>query len=398
MVDKILVVDDEIDTLRLVGLMLERQGYQIVAAENGEKALDIMHRENPNLILLDVMMPEIDGFEVARKIREDENYSDTPIIMFTAKSRLEDKITGLESGADVYLTKPTQPRELFAQIKVLLARSKKSLTTPLPINKKRGFLVGIIAAKGGLGVSTTAINLGITIYRYTNQNSLVTDFNPGRGDISWDLGYTAQTGLSKLLDLPFSHITPEMIANQLVIHNSGVKLLLSSQSPKEAGQIFEVENIKEIASKLPQVAQWIVMDLGSNLFPATQTLARLCDSLLVVLSPSPGTINQTRALLGDLVSIGVEENRILPVLINKVPASHQLNIHQTENQLGYKISSILTPTSELAYQASLTNQPMVLQQANSEIAQQFYKLTKIITAKNPQWAPDEISLRKPITP
>jgi pilus assembly protein CpaE len=391
MVDKILVVDDEIDTLRLVGLMLERQGYEIVAAENGTKALDMIKRENPNLILLDVMMPDMDGFEVARKIRDEETYSDTPIIMFTAKSRVEDKITGLESGADVYLTKPTQPRELFAQIKVLLARSKKSLTSPLPVNKKRGFLIGVVAAKGGLGVSTTAINLGISIYRFTSQNSLVADFNPGRGDISWELGYTAQTGLSKLLDSQFSQITPEMIAKQLVTHNSGIKLLLSSQSPKEAGQIFQVENIKEIASGLPQVAQWIIMDLGSNLFPATQTLSRLCDLLIVALSPNPGIIYQTRALLGDLISLGVDENRILPILISKVRSPHQLNIHQAENQLGIKIASILSPNPELAYQASISNQPIVLQQADSEIALQFINLAKLVTSKNPLWTPDESS-------
>jgi CheY-like chemotaxis protein/MinD-like ATPase involved in chromosome partitioning or flagellar assembly len=369
--------------------MLERQGYQIVAAENGEKALEIMRRENPNLVLLDVMMPDMDGFEVARKIRNDEKYNNIPIIMFTAKSRVEDKITGLESGADVYLTKPTQPRELFAQIKVLLARSKKSITTPLPINNKRGFLVGVIAAKGGLGVSSTVINLGITVFKYTNQDSLVVDFYPGRGDISWELGYTAQTGLSKLLDSQISQITPEIIANQLVIHDSGIKLLLSSQSPKEAGQIFEVENLKEIASKLPQVSRWIIMDLGSNLFPATQSLAKLCDILVVVLSPNPGIIYQTRALMGDLLSLGVGESRILPIMINKVRSPQQLNIHQTENQLGYKIESILSPAPELAYQASISNQPIVLQQSDSEISQQFINLAKLITSKNPQWNPDE---------
>ena len=103
MAEKILIVDDDFDTLRLVGLMLERQGYAIIAAENGQQALQSMKREKPNLVLLDVMMPGMDGYEVARRIRADEETSDIPIIMFTAKTQVEDKVTGLESGVDVAL-------------------------------------------------------------------------------------------------------------------------------------------------------------------------------------------------------------------------------------------------------------------------------------------------------
>jgi MinD-like ATPase involved in chromosome partitioning or flagellar assembly len=299
--------------------------------------------------------------------------------MFTAKSQIEDKVEGLESGADVYLTKPTQPRELFAQVKVLLARSKKSLTTPLPINKNRGTLIGVTAAKGGLGVSTTVINLGITIHRYTNQNTLIADFHPGRGDISWELGYMAQKGLSDLIDLQRTSITSDLINKKLLNHNSGVKLLLSTQSPKEAVQISQVENIKEIATNLPYVAQWTIMDLGSTLFPATQTLAKLCDKLIIILSPNPTIIKQTRALIGDLISIGVGEKRIFPILVNRVRSSQQLNIEQVENEFGHKILSIFTPAPELSYQASISNIPMVIQQANSITAQQYSKLAEIMT-------------------
>jgi pilus assembly protein CpaE len=381
MVEKILIVDDEIDTLRLVGLMLERQGYMIVAAEDGEQALQVMNREKPDLILLDVMMPGMDGYEVAKQIRADREFGDTPIIMFTAKSQVEDKVVGLESGADVYLTKPTQPRELFAQVKVLLTRTKKALTTPLPRSKPRGHLIGIIAAKGGLGVSTMAINLGITIYRETNQNVLVTDFQPGRGDIGWDLGYYAQSGLNQLVDLDMDSITPEIIANQLIIHDSGIRLLLSSQSPKEAVQITKVEAFKAIASQLPHVAQWVVMDLGSNLLPATQSLAKLCDCLIVVVAPNPSNVKQTKALKSDLITIGIGEERILPVLVNRVRSSIRLSQEQVVNELGFDIQAAFTPAPELAFQASISNDPIVVQQADNITAQQFEELAKIVTGK-----------------
>jgi DNA-binding response OmpR family regulator len=125
MAEKILIIDDDIDTLKLVGLMLQKQGYQIFASANGEQGLIQAEAEDPDLILLDVMMPDMDGYEVARRLRANTLTANTPILMFTAKTQLDDKVTGFEAGADDYLTKPTHPTELSAHVKALLARSSK---------------------------------------------------------------------------------------------------------------------------------------------------------------------------------------------------------------------------------------------------------------------------------
>ncbi len=379
MPEKILIVDDEIDTLRLVGLMLERQGYTIIAAESGQKALQALRRDKPDLVLLDIMMPGIDGYEVTKRIRMDEEMGDIPIIMFTAKTQVEDKVTGLESGVDVYLTKPTQPRELIAQVRVLLNRAKKSITTPLPIDLPRGYMIGVLAAKGGIGVSTLAINLGITLHRMTNQEVLVADFQPGRGDISWYLGYSGHTGLNNLLEIDPTGISLEVVENEITIHSSGVQLLLASQSPKEAAQMMEIDKLKKIASHLPYLTRWVLLDLGSSLFPATQSLAKLCDYILIVVEPTPTNIYQTKALIDDLSTLGIGERRYQVVLINRVRSSIQLNWKQVENELGHKIDNVFTPAPELAFQAASSSMPMVIQQSGTITTQQFEKLASAIT-------------------
>ena len=379
MAEKILIVDDDFDTLRLVGLMLERQGYLILAAENGQQALQLIKTEKPDLVLLDVMMPGMDGYEVAKHVREDKEVNQIPIIMFTAKTQIEDKVTGLEAGVDVYLTKPTQPRELFAQIKVLLKRAKKSLTKPLPKEQKRGCMIGVISAKGGVGVSTLAINLGISIYQITQKKCLVADFHPGSGDISWYLGYHSQEGLNRLLEFETAILTPELVENEIIIHDSGVHLMLASQSPKDAAQMIEVTKLKGIASQLPYVAEWVILDLGSTLLPATQTLAKLCDQILILVEPTPVNVNQTKALRDDLFSLGIHEDRVRLILINQQRSSIQLNLKQVENDIGANISSIFTPAPELAFQASVSNMPIVTQQTGSITAQQFENLATIVT-------------------
>jgi len=377
--EKILIVDDEVDTLRLVGLMLERQGYEIIAAENGETALEEVEKDAPDLILLDVMMPGMDGFEVARRIRGNSETENIPIIMFTAKVQVEDKVTGLESGADVYLTKPTQPRELFAQVKVLLARSKKTLTAPLPRDSDRGYMVGALSAKGGLGVSSLVVNLGIAMYRITDKDVLVADFRPGSGDISTDLGYVSPEGLNRLLELKPAKIKAEDIENEVLIHSTGVRLLLSSQNPLDATQISKVDSFKAIAQHLPYVSNYIIIDLGSSLHLATQTLAKLCDEILIIVEPSPINIRQTKVLIENLYSMGIGEGRMRVALINRVRSSLQMNWSQVEEQLGKKIDTIFTPAPELAFQASVSSTPMMVQQAGSITAQQFEKLAVSIT-------------------
>ena len=119
MSEKILIIDDDLDTLRLVGLMLQRQGYQISAATNGQQGLEKAFEEDPDLILLDVMMPDMDGYEVTRRLRQNPSTLQTPILMFTAKTQLDDKVIGFEVGANDYLTKPTHPSELQARVKAI---------------------------------------------------------------------------------------------------------------------------------------------------------------------------------------------------------------------------------------------------------------------------------------
>ncbi len=120
---KILIVDDEANIRMLLKFNLEKAGYQVVEADNGKKALELVAEENPQLVLLDLMLPGIDGLEVCRQLKSSPSSSCLPIIMLTAKGEEVDKVLGLELGADDYLTKPFAPRELLARIKAVLRRS-----------------------------------------------------------------------------------------------------------------------------------------------------------------------------------------------------------------------------------------------------------------------------------
>ncbi len=118
---KILVVDDEPKIIRLVRAYLERDGFEVIEAPDGRRAVDAARRLSPDLIVLDVMLPELDGLEVCREIR---HFSDVPIIMLTARDEDADKLVGLELGADDYVTKPFSPGELVARVRAVLRRMR----------------------------------------------------------------------------------------------------------------------------------------------------------------------------------------------------------------------------------------------------------------------------------
>lgn len=117
--DKILIVDDDKNISELLRLYLDKEGYETVCAFDGEEAMAVFKEERPNLILLDIMLPKVDGRQVCREIRE---VSDTPIIMLTAKGETFDKVLGLNLGADDYITKPFDAKEVVARVKAVLRR------------------------------------------------------------------------------------------------------------------------------------------------------------------------------------------------------------------------------------------------------------------------------------
>jgi phosphate regulon transcriptional regulator PhoB len=123
--EKILIVDDEKDIVKMLEYNLKKEGYRTAVAYDGEDALSLASREHPDIILLDLMLPGIDGLEVCKTLKKEEKTASVPIIMLTAKTQEADKVVGLELGADDYVTKPFSVKELLARVKAVLRRAKE---------------------------------------------------------------------------------------------------------------------------------------------------------------------------------------------------------------------------------------------------------------------------------
>jgi two-component system alkaline phosphatase synthesis response regulator PhoP len=154
---RILVIDDEKDLMELVRYNLEKEGFLVDGALDGEQGLAAARRERPDVVIIDLMLPGIDGLEVCRSLRSDTRTARIPIIMLTAKSDESDRILGLELGADDYVTKPFSPRELTARIKALLRRTSMPQTPPDMVQ-----FGGLIIDLGRRVVSCEGIQIPLT--------------------------------------------------------------------------------------------------------------------------------------------------------------------------------------------------------------------------------------------
>lgn len=371
MPEKILVVDDDIDSLKLIGLMLQRHGYEVTAASAGAQAIAKAGVERPDLIILDVMMPDMNGYEVCRQLRGSADTRDIPIIMFTAKTLIDDKVAGFEAGADDYLTKPTHPAELASRVRAILSRGPAQQ----PREANRGSTIGVIGAKGGVGVTTLALNIGAALL-LGGEAPIVTDFRLGSGSMSLLLGLQRAQGMATLLTKPASEIRQRLIEQELTIHQSGLRLLLSSVRPREAYLTYPIESALTLVRVLRTMTPVSVYDLGNSLTASTNRLQREMDLLVLVVEPLTMTLTMARELLAELEAGRSTPGRIHVVVVNRTQSGMQTPWNEVEQLLGQEIRAIISSAPDLTFQAMQTHIPLVMSQPSAIVASQITKLAE----------------------
>jgi pilus assembly protein CpaE len=382
MAAKILIVDDDPETVDFLNLVLSRQGYQAVVANNGKEALSMARSEQPDVIILDVMMPDIDGYEVARTLRKSPDIASIPILMFTAKAQVEDKVAGYDSGVDIYLTKPVHPVELQANIKALLSQRTPSSSATVD----QGHVVGVIAAKGGQGVSTTVLNLALSYHKKYDAKVIAVELRPGQGSWGAELNFEDPCGLCNLLRMNPSEITSSSVETQLTLTPYGVRVLLASNDTNDIDCISGLAQYEAIIQQLSLLAPLSVLDIGTNFFPAIDMVTDLCNEIIIVTEPQPVAVKRTRMMIGELHNKGYGTAKVLTLVsLNHTRSDLMLTTSQIEDELKFPVALGIPPSTEMAYQAAVRSIPISLVQPDSLVAQQFTKLADLVSARVPKW-------------
>jgi pilus assembly protein CpaE len=373
MAAKILVVDDDPNVQRLLSYTLKQEGYEVVMAADGAEGFRLWGAEGPALILLDVMLPKLDGYQVATKIRAEEVDAHVPIIMLTAEAEVEQKIRGLRAGADDYLVKPFHPAELLARIKSLLARfAPKDLLVGRP---PLGHVLAFYGAKGGVGTTTIAINVAIALQRELGRRVCLVDANLQFGDhrVFLDLGLDRKS-IVDAVSAPT--IDADLLRGVLVEHDSKIDLLLAPPTPEQA-ELVTKEHLTQVIDVLRGLYDYVVVDVDKRLDDMNLGVFDAAEQLFVVLTADLSCLKNVRLVLETLAHIGYEGDRVKLVL-NRSNAFTGINAKTAEGALRHPIDLQVLNEYRGAISALNSGAPVMSTKADSPLGRSFHDLARAI--------------------
>lgn len=377
MTEKILLIDDDVDTLKLIGLMLQRRGYQITAAQNGAQALAKVESEIPDLIILDVMMPDIDGYEVCRRLRANPKTASIPVIMFTAKTQVGDKVAGFQAGADDYLTKPIHPAELASHVEAILLRSARAKEAAPTV---AAHTIGFIGCKGGVGTTTLAVNVAVALAQDVAQGKrvIMAELVSGSGGAGLQLGFTRPTGLAALMTRPTEDLNQRVVESHLITHSSGIRLLLASTEPRNGA--LPAPQVEATIQQLGRLCDYLVFDLGCGLEDAGRAAIKQCRYIVLVAEPQRVSLALAQEMIAQLQAMDVLRDHIGLVLFNRAPSAATVTKSAVEGMLG-QVVSVIPAVPELSFQAAEKGAPLYLMQPGNLVSTQIRDLTKLVVSK-----------------
>lgn len=419
MAAKVLVIDNHPDTLDIVKLTLRRQGYDVLTADSGDIGLQIAQRESPDLILLDIMMPIMDGLEVCRRIRANAALKMVPVIMFTAMSRPEDKLAGFAAGADDYLSKPTRPNELIRRVKTILARSgieadpdgpaeeqappahyaapamaaewpsndlqlyPDDPVPPPPIDDDmdpaKARIVAVLGVCGGVGTTTMAINVAVTMADEHHETALV-DLDQAQGHIALHLGWKKPGGLntlSRATDTSFLNT----VEQELIVYGSHLRLLLAEPSVLSSRPLLNAHQVELLIDSVHNGRRSVVADLGRGLSDANLAFLGRATDILVCLRPDRVAILAAKQLVAALREDARISGVIRPYLMTFTGRS-SFPLPVIEDFINHPVADELNIQSQSVTKAVNKGLPLVRLDPNAEFTRKFQNLSRQLLVLN----------------
>lgn len=382
---KIIIVDDEQNVVRWLSYALQAQGYEVETAENGQKGLEKILAEPPDLVILDVMMPDMSGTDVCEQLRANPATIALPVIMLSGKAQVPDKIKGLQSGADEYLTKPFETDEVVARIEALLKRTQQVRNAP---SVKHGKVLGFIGAKGGVGTTTVALNIALALIQ-RKEKVIAAELRPYFGTAALQLGLhgsrtqlglRASQTLSDLLELEPQDMDERQLRRRLTTHSSGLDILLGPQGV-ETAKDMQPDQVEAIIIGLSGMAEYTILDIPSYPSPMNRAVLQRCDSISMVLDNDPTSLESGKVTLDLLQSWDIEREGVGAVMVQRGEAT-AMALSDVTSQLGCEVIGTMTRASELSLLALKQGAPIVLSSPDSLAADTLTELAeRLVTDK-----------------
>lgn len=371
---RIFAVDDDDINLRLVATTLERAGYEVVTASDGIKALEQIDFVRPDLVLLDVMMPGMDGYELCKRLRLKSNTANLPVMMLTALDTVEEKIKGFEAGADDFLPKPFSPDELQMRVKVLLRRSK-----PQKVEKPKlaGKVIAVYSLKGGVGVSTIAVNLAAGLNQLWGQPAVLVDLSLTAGQSALMLNLPFRHTWADLATKPTEEVDLDLVNSILLAHEKGIFVLAASPRP-EQNEYLTAEKVTHTLNLLREQYQYLVLDMPHDFHSITLAGLDEADEILLVLAPELASVRATVSALDAFSTLKYRREQV-HIVLNWIFQRHGLARKDIEAVLHKPVELVIPFAPETMVKAINLGNPIVIEEPESRLGSLFEDISYLLS-------------------
>jgi len=355
---RILVIDDEPINHQLVSRALVSLQCEMHFAENGKNGIAQARTLKPDVIITDVMMPDITGYEVTRILRREPQFAATPILVLTAQSGLQDKLRSFEVGADDHLTKPFEAAELVGRVASLLRRAEAVKSSRIDVAGHDGArMIAVHSLRGGIGSSTLAVNLGVGLSALWRKPAILLDLTMTAGQVALMLNMTLKRTWADLAHFGAGDLDAEALSSIVGAYESGLHFIAAPTFPSEA-ETLRPETLGTALRLAKSQYEYVVADLPHDFSDVALQALDTADMILLLASPDMASIRAVTAALDTYDKLDYPKDKIKFVL-NAVFPNSNLSKDKLEAALGMTAFVTIPYTRDILVEAINLGQPVV---------------------------------------
>jgi pilus assembly protein CpaE len=356
---RVLLIDDEQFYFKMLQKSLREAEYQLEYAKSGNEGLAKIPSFEPELLIVDLKLPELDGFEILKRLRRDPKFSYLPVIVITSQDELSDKLKAFELGADDYLVKPFQPAELVARMGILARRGRAmQMAQKESITAGETTMITVHSLRGGLGCTSIVVNLGLAFHKLWGKRTLLLDSVLTAGQVALLLDAKPNATWEHLVGLEIENIDDVVVGELMSSDKSGVRYLAAPRYPI-AADTFSSEMLKSLMEKIKSQNDFVVVDTSHDFSDMTIHMLSASSTILLVMAPEMASLRTTVSAMEIYDRLGISLDKV-KIALNNNSSNPAIKQVQLEKVLKRPIDFVLPFEAGEVNRALNFGQPFIL--------------------------------------
>ncbi len=386
---RVLLIDDEQFYFKLLQKSLKESEYKLEYAKSGGEGLAKIPSFEPELLIVDLKLPELDGFEIVKRLRRDPKFSYIPVIVITSQDELSEKLKAFELGADDYLVKPFQPEELVARIGILARRGRAmQMAQKDTVSTSEATIVTVHSLRGGVGCSSIVVNLGLAFYKLWGKQTLLLDSVLTAGQVALLLDAKPNATWENLVGLEPENLDDAVVEEIMCSHKSGIRYVASPRYPI-AADTFSAEELKVLMEKIKSHNDFVIVDTSHDFSDMTIHMLSMSSTILLVMAPEMASLRTTVSAMEIYDRLGISLDKV-KIALNNNSSNAAIKQAQLEKVLKRPIDFVLPFEAGEVNRALNFGQPFILSNPDLPICLMLGKMAYALSGETHKALPPAV--------